>query len=202
MSASQPSYPAPPSVTTGAPGRPSSRPVAPGVVSAPNAPVAPVSSPAGPTPSGAPNQGPAGAPPRPLLGDVPTRPDTTTKVGLGGHNTPPAPTGPPPPAAVQQPGGGVTLQLNRIPARRDYVGLLPGTGISTPYGHATLGSDGQPVIQFASPQHEARYRQDEAGYAAKFGPTPLSGMPGAPQPNIRLGQHAYNPFTGGFLSPE
>jgi hypothetical protein len=81
------------------------------------------------------------------------------------------------------------------------VGLLPGTPISTPYGHAALGSDGNPVITFASPEHEARYRNDEANYGKQFGPTPFAGMPGAPQPEIKLGRTYYNPFSGAFLTP-
>jgi hypothetical protein len=71
----------------------------------------------------------------------------------------------------------------------------------TPYGHANLGDDGHPIITFASPEHEARYRTDEANYARRFGTTPFSGLPGAPQPDIKLGRTYYNPFSGAFLTP-
>ena len=201
VSPSQPSYPAPPSVTTGAPGRPSSRPAGPVGVATQTAPVAPVASPAGPTPAG-----PTLAPHQPTTQD-PMQPKVDPNQPPGHPHQhqpsqPAAPSGPPPPAATTTPGGGITLQLNRIPARRDYVGLLPGTGISTPYGHATLGADGKPVIQFPSAEHEQRYRTDTANYAKRFGPTPLSSFPGAPQPPITLGSHAYNPFTGAWLTPD
>lgn len=93
------------------------------------------------------------------------------------------------------------LNLNRVPSRQDWVGLMPGMRVNTPYGSAQLGSDGHPVIEFASPEHEARYRNDEANYAKQYGPTPFSNMPGAPQPQVRLGRYAYNPFQGSFLVP-
>lgn len=198
VSPSQPSYPAPPSVTTGAPGRPSSRPAGPVGVATQTAPVAPVASPAGPTPAGPTSQPTNQDPMQPMIDPNQPKGQPHQKQ----HPQPAAPSGPPPPAATTTPGGGITLQLNRIPARRDYVGLLPGTGISTPYGHATLGADGKPVIQFPSAEHEQRYRTDTANYAKRFGPTPLSSFPGAPQPPITLGSHAYNPFTGAWLTPD
>jgi len=197
MQVSQPSYPAPPSPSAGVTGRPSSRPVvpsAPGGVQAFQPPAAPVPpSPAGPTLPGAPS--PTAQPQR---RQMPQGPQGLREAPA---QTQPQPQSSPTPAAVTTPSGGVTLNLNRIPSRRDYVGLLPGTGISTPYGHATLGSDGHPVIQFGSPEQEARYRTDEANYGKQYGPTPFSGMPGAPQPQVRLGRTAYNPFSGAFLTP-
>ena len=197
MQPSIPSYPSPPSSTVGVTGRPSSRPAVPGVVQAPQAPTAPASSPAGPTASGTPSgerfltqpehrreitPQPAAPPPDPMKQPM--------RVGGGGGSG--ALNG-----VTQQP----TLNLPRVPSRRDYVGLLPGTGIGTPYGPATVGADGDPIIQFPTPEHEARYRQDETQYAARYGPNPIAQFPGAPQPNIRLGRPAFNPFSGTWLSP-
>jgi hypothetical protein len=201
MQPSIPSYPSPPSSTVGVTGRPSSRPVVPGVVQAPQAPTAPVSSPAGPTASGTPSR----------RGDTQPRYRETIP-----QPTTPQPASPPPVDPMTQPmrvggGGGSaalngvtqqpTLNLPRVPSRRDYVGLLPGMGIGTPYGPATVGADGDPIIQFPTPEHEARYRQDETQYASRYGANPISQFPGAPQPNIRLGRPAFNPFQRTWLTP-
>jgi hypothetical protein len=216
MQPSIPSYPSPPSSTVGVTGRPSSRPVVPGVVQAPQAPTAPVSSPAGPTASGTPS---GGMPQPPGIDPVQRVPVPSTPITGPGPEAPPeAPRQPPPPPVdpMTQPmrvggGGGSaalngvtqqpTLNLPRVPSRRDYVGLLPGMGIGTPYGPATVGADGDPIIQFPTPEHEARYRQDETQYAARYGANPISQFPGAPQPNIRLGRPAFNPFQGTWLTP-
>lgn len=218
MQPSIPSYPSPPSVTAGATGRPSSRPAVPGVVGTPSAPAAPASSPAGPTASGTPRyrtQPQTPVPSTPITGPGPEveAPPQTPRI------RPDAPPSPPPDPMKERMrvGGGAgsgalngvsgtvaqpTLNLNRAPSRRDYVGMLPGTGIGTPYGVATIGADGNPIIQFSSPEHEARYRNDESQYKGRFGPTPLSRFPGAPQPTIQLGRPAFNPFTGTWLTPD
>ena len=204
MQPSVPSYPSPPSSTVGAVGRPSSRPIVPVGVQAPTAPTAPVSSPAGPTSAGTPLTSNV------VLGDSKSggNPGGMTTFQHPPPQEPAQPAAPPPDPMKQQmrTGGGgaptAALNLNRVPSRADYVGLLPGTGIGTPYGHATVGSDGNPIIQFASPQHEARYRADEIQYASKYGSNPLSQFPGAPTPNIRLGRPAFNPFSGSWLTPD
>jgi hypothetical protein len=204
MQPSIPSYPSPPSSTAGATGRPSSRPVVPVGVQAPTAPAAPVSSPAGPTPAGTPlnprgpigGGGPEGVREPPPQVPQPAQPPPPPQMRYGpAGGTPTAALGNTTPA---QP----TLNLNRVPSRRDYVGLLPGTAIGTPYGAASVGSDGHPVIQFSTPEHEARYRQDETQYRNRFGPTPLSAFPGAPQPIVQLGRPAWNPFTGAWTVPQ
>lgn len=199
MQVSQPSYPSPPSSSAGPTGRPSSRPVtpsAPGVLPFPRTPAAPV--PPSPADGGAPGA-PSPTAPAPRRMGIPT----------GEPGGPPAQPQPAPqpqgsltPAATTTPGGGVVLNLSRVPARRDWVGLPPGAAVQTPYGHANLGDDGHPIITFASPEHEARYRTDEANYARSYGPTPFAGMPGAPQPPVTLGRSAYNPFSGTWLNPQ
>lgn len=206
MQTSLPSYPAPPSPTVGVSGRPSSRPVVPVGVQAPSTPTAPASSPAGPTSAGTPStQGLMGSP---TTGQPPSGKTTFQKPG-----EPPAPP-PDPMKERMRTGGGAgsaalngaqaappVLNLSRVPSRADYIGMLPGTQIGTPYGPASVGADGHPVISFPSPEHEARYRADETQYASGYGPTPLSQFPGAPSPIVRLGRPAWNPFSGTWLTP-
>lgn len=194
---SRPGAPVSPSIPAGVVGRPSSRPAMPsgpvGGLRNPRTPAAPEASPAAPPPAGPPSQ------------PAPPVADPKAPFGAPPPATPPkGPFGQPQP---QPPGqapvtNNFSVQYSRIPTRSDLAGLLPGVQVQTPYGTTAMGADGEPVHTFASPESEARYRQDEASYAARYGPTPLASFPGAPTPRVRMGRPAFNPFTGSWLSPE
>lgn len=198
---SQPNYPAPPSPPAGVTGRPSSRPVMPSPpVAGPasTAPAVPDSSPAAPPTTGGPKR----------YGIPEGNPQTQQPV---------APAAPPPDPMKQQmrtgaPGGaptaalsggqaGPALTVNRVPTSSDHVGLLPGVAIRSPYGTHTMGSDGKPAVTFDSPEHEMRYKTDEANYAGQLSTGPLSGFPGAPRQPATLGRPAYDVWSGSWIQP-
>lgn len=199
---SSPAYPAPPSPSAGQPGRPSSRPAMP------SAPVGgfPVSRPpAAPAPSPAPTS-PPGAPQPPT---APTAPKTK-QPSIPDYTTSPVTTPPPQPprtkpdgtTAPTTPVTNAIASFNRVPTRSDMAGLMPGVEARTPYGRASLGPDGRLAHTFDSPEAEQRYNMDQASYANRFGPTPLSSFPGAPTPPITLGRPAWNPWSGTWLTPD
>lgn len=185
MKPSVPSAPAPPSIPAGAVGRPSSRPAQPSVpvggAPTPPTPAAPVASPAKPPSAGTPKKG---------FGD------TAPPQGGAGGNVPQTPG-----MTTNNMAPGANVAFSRVPTRADWAGLLPGVAVKTPYGTSTMGADGEPVHTFDSPESEARYRQDEANYAAKHTPSMLDSFPGAPKPRVKLGRPFYDVWSGSMVNP-
>lgn len=188
------SFPNPPGVNTGAPGRPPSvAPApAPGGVSNPSM----ASAPARPGSSG------AGGFPTPPVPQPPQPAKTTQPVSVASVPAPGAPT---PPAAPQVdalgnpiPTGPPVVQSSRIPGAGSIAATQPpGTQVQTPYGTVEADPSGKQTTTL-SPEGQQRYKEQKAALRQKLGPMPkvFQGLPGLPEFPIELGSWNYNPFTG------
>ncbi len=89
--------------------------------------------------------------------------------------------------------GQPVLMLNRIPTAADLLDMPPGVQVRTPYGD--LDPEGNIM---KSPAYEQKHKEAIVRARQKFGPHPWAGMAGAPEPQIDLGKHHFNPFTNQF----
>lgn len=166
------SFPAPPGLQAGAPGRPPSTP--------------------GPTPgAGTPSPTPAPAPSTPAAPGVGSQQSVQAKAMQGQQ------PGQAPPADQNM--GGVQsgiqgLAMDRMPAPGE---MLPGTSVQTPFGTARKDPQTGASKLTLSPEGQQKYREAKAKLRQKLGPLPgLLQNPGMPQLPVEVGQFNYNPFTG------
>lgn len=158
-------------------------------------------------------QSPVGRPPSPTPGApaVPTPAPATP--GLAAPT--PAPTAPEPataptPSAPAAPPAQPTdfmgrvfqqarMAFNKMPSRGELVGIDPSVAIDTPYGQMVTNPDtGQRELVF-TPEGKVLWGQETQRLIQAYGPTPVAGLVGAPQPPVEPGRLAYNPFGVGWV---
>ncbi len=164
------------------------------------------------SPAGAPGGRPAApaAPQTGLLGSTLPRPASPAPGAAPA--TPPSaasvPGGTPLPAGAQAtaPGGApqavpTAVAFDRVPSADEFAQLPPGTTGQSPYGPIVPGADGKPT-QVLDEAGKAAFVQARAKTIADYGPMPsFLQVPGAPQPEFRVGKSNFNPFTGKWSGP-
>lgn len=192
------SYPAPPAVATGVPGRPPVRPPQPAAPlpqwgGLPGGQIPPWMLPGG---SQARPGAPVAQPPVPVGDDPRHQPPTPV---------PPAGSPPkPPPAQQPQPAQTPTGGDRRpgLPKPRQQAGAFGGPGATdgavSPFGATTVNPDGTSSTAL-SPEGDMRYRAAVLAGREALGPLPrIFRNPGLPQMPYELGRWNFNPFTGTF----
>lgn len=94
------------------------------------------------------------------------------------------------PVSAGAPPGAEPVFMDRVPSAMERAELPQGSKVMTPFGE--IGPDGRLVT---TPETEQRYREGMVQRQKKYGATPWSNDPMAPQPEVRLGGWSFNPWA-------